>query len=77
MKGKIDKYGSFLLERAGGLKEILCPRGLNNCGDWCSKRGFLIEIYNRFICKDWTLDKNKLNDSIKQFLTLGEKQRIV
>ena len=35
MKGKIDKYGSFFLERASGLKEILCPRGLNNCGDWC------------------------------------------
>lgn len=42
MKAKIDKDGSLYLERAGKMKDQICPFGIASeptrgaaCGDWC------------------------------------------
>ena len=44
MKGKINKEGFFLIERAGEEKRAGCyyttyPDGVISCGDWCPQFG--------------------------------------
>ena len=64
MKGKIDSQGFLHIERAGVMKEQLCPfQSLDTnplygkeCGDWCPLFG---EPYTWEKCK---LDKN--NDKV-------------
>jgi len=41
MKIRINKLGILEIERAGKMKEQLCPRqpGIDPCGDWCALFG--------------------------------------
>lgn len=46
MKIKIDKYGRLWIERAGRMKETICPYSIEEvaCGDWCPQFG-QIDVY--------------------------------
>jgi len=59
MKGKIDKDGCLLIERAGVMKPQHCPLTddpSSNCGDWCPLFG---EPENsNTIPENWTLELN-------------------
>lgn len=68
MKVKIDKLGCLLLERAGKLKEQVCPYSQSEstkCGDWCPL--FHVECLK---------DNNKENMRILIYLQCGSSRAL-
>ena len=49
MKLKIDENGYLYIERAGKMREQVCPYGCGRgCGDWCPH--FKIRVSNSPVC---------------------------
>jgi hypothetical protein len=57
MKIVISEYGLLYLERAGTLREMVCPfaHGQTSCGDWCPLFGESAEEGTLDICQETRL----------------------